>query len=79
MAFKKQIAATKAGEAGFKMGVDGSFFNANATIAESLKMVEDSIVISGANDEGRKVFQIGVNCDADSSYNKDPKDPNKYE
>ena len=61
------------------MGIDGSFFNANATIAESLKMVEDSIVISGANDEGRKVFQIGVNCDGDSSYNKDPKDPNKYE
>ena len=61
------------------MGVDGSFLNANATIAESLKMVEDSIVISGANDEGRKVFQMGINCDADSSYNKDPKDPNKYE
>tara|TARA_B110000285_G_C14966259_1_gene534222 strand:- start:191 stop:676 length:486 start_codon:yes stop_codon:yes gene_type:complete len=61
------------------MGIDGSFFNANATIAESLKMVEDSIVISGANDEGRKVLQIGVNCDGDSSYNKDPKDPNKYE
>ena len=42
-------------------------------------MIEDSIVLSGANDDGRKVFQIGVNCDADSSYNKDPKDPNKYE
>ena len=61
------------------MGIDGAYFNANATIAESLKMVEDSIALSGANDDGRKIFTIGVNCDADSSYNKDPIDPNKYE
>lgn len=27
----------------------------------------------------RNVFQIGVNCDAESLFNKDPKDPNKYE
>jgi hypothetical protein len=63
----------------YKVGVDGSFFNANATIAESLKMIEDAIVISGANDDGRKCFTVGVNCDGDNSYNKDPKDPNKYE
>ena len=25
------------------------------------------------------VFSLGVNCDADSLYNKDPKDANKYE
>ena len=25
------------------------------------------------------LFRIGVNCDGDSSFNKDPKDPNKYE
>lgn len=53
---KKQFAGTKVGEAGFKVAVDGSFFNANANIIESLKMVEDSIVISGANDDGRKIF-----------------------
>mmetsp|Transcript_14956 Transcript_14956/g.25459 ORF Transcript_14956/g.25459 Transcript_14956/m.25459 type:complete len:222 (+) Transcript_14956:745-1410(+) len=42
-------------------------------------MMEEAIALSGANDEGRKLFLIGVNCDADSSFNKDPKDPNKYE
>ena len=25
------------------------------------------------------VLGIGVNCDADNLFNKDPKDPNKYE
>lgn len=79
VAVKKAIQATKAGEAGFKLGVDGSYFNANATIAESLKMMEDAITISGANDDGRNLFKIGINCDADNSYNKDPKDPKKYE
>jgi hypothetical protein len=42
-------------------------------------MIEDAIIFSGANDDGRKIFQIGINCDGDSCYNKDPKDPNKYE
>ena len=27
----------------------------------------------------KSAFKIGVNCDGDSSFNKDPKDPNKYE
>lgn len=27
----------------------------------------------------RPVFRLGVNCDASSLFNKDPKDPNKYE
>lgn len=27
----------------------------------------------------KNVFQIGINCDADSLFNKDPKDANKYE
>ena len=91
---KKLFAATKAGEAGFKVQQDGSYFNANATIAESFKMLEDAIEASGANkdpepaEEGaevpatkpsRKLFQIGINCEADASYNKDPKDANKYE
>jgi len=76
---KKAIMATKVGEAGFKLGVDGVYFNANANIAESFKMIEEAIVLSGANDDGRKLFQIGVNADADSGYNKDAKDPGKYE
>ena len=79
IALKKGFQATKGGEASFKVGVDGAYFNANATIAESFKMIEDAIIFSGANDDGRKIFQIGINCDGDSCYNKDPKDPNKYE
>lgn len=78
-AMRKAFAATKAGESGFKVLPDCSFFNANLTIAESFKMIEEAIVLSGANDDNRKVFQIGINCDGDNSYNKDPKDPNKYE
>lgn len=79
MAFKKGLSATKGGEAAFKLGVDGCYFNANASISESFKMLEDAIVISGANDHGRKIFQIGFNADADNAFNKDPRDPNKYE
>ena len=41
--------------------------------------MEDAIALSGANDDHRKVFQIGVNCDADNVFNKDQKDPYKYE
>lgn len=48
---KKAFEATKAGLAGFKVLPDGSFFNANATIAESFKMIEDAIEASGANKE----------------------------
>jgi hypothetical protein len=55
-AMKKAFAGTKAGEAGFKVLPDGSFFNANTTVAESLKMIEDAIGASGANEEGRKAF-----------------------
>lgn len=42
-------------------------------------MIEDAITFSGANENERKIFQIGLNCDADSLYNKEPKDPFKYE
>ena len=42
-------------------------------------MIEDAITASGANEDGRKLFKMGINCDADNSYNKDPKDPKKYE
>jgi hypothetical protein len=27
----------------------------------------------------RKAFRIGVNCDSEALFNKDPKEPNKYE
>lgn len=30
-------------------------------------------------DSVRPVFKIGINCDGDAVFNKDPKDPNKYE
>jgi len=55
-AMRKAFAATKAGESGFKVLPDCSFFNANLTIAESFKMIEEAIVLSGANDDKRKVF-----------------------
>lgn len=53
-------------------------------------MVEDAIKATSVNrddvpegesapTDSRKIFSIGINCDADSSYNKDPKDANKYE
>jgi hypothetical protein len=79
MALKKQFQSTKQGEAGFKLLPDGSFFNANSSIAESFKMIEEAIANSGANDEERTIFKVGINCDADSAFNKEPKDPNKYE
>lgn len=79
IALKKSIQATKAGEAGFKISLDGSYFNANLTIGESFKMIEDAIVSSGANEDERKLFQVGLNCDADAYFNKEPKDPMKYE
>jgi enolase len=79
VAIKKSIQGTKIGEAGFKLGIDGAYINANANIAESFKMMEDAIVLSGANDNNRKIFKIGINCDADSGFNKEPKEPNKYE
>lgn len=53
---KKGFASTKMGEAGFKVLPDASFYNANQTVAESLKMMEDAIAQSGANEEDRKVF-----------------------
>ena len=53
---RKSFAATKMGEAGFKVLQDGSFFNANSSIVESYKMIEDAISHSGANDDHRKVF-----------------------
>jgi hypothetical protein len=79
IALKKGIQATKAGEAGFKVSADGCYFNANTTIAESFKMISDAISASGANEDERRLFSIGINCDSDAYFNKEPKDPMKYE
>ena len=41
--------------------------------------MEEAIGASGANSGEDKVFRIGINCEGDSYFNKDAKDPNKYE
>jgi enolase len=76
---RKAVQSTKSGEAAFKPGVEGSYFNAFANINETFKAIEDAITASGANSEGNKPFKIGINCEGESYFNKDPKDPNKYE
>ena len=38
-----------------------------------------SVESEGQPGQKRNVFKIGINCDAEQSFNKDPKDPNKYE
>lgn len=63
---------------GFKANVEGTFFNACANIAESFKWIEEAINQSGMNTAEVKIFKIGINIEADSSFNLDAKDPNKY-
>lgn len=41
--------------------------------------MEDAIAASGANTVDYKILKIGINCEGDSYFNKDPKDANKYE
>ena len=79
MSLKKTIQGAKGGEAAYKVLSDNSYLNASGTVPESIKIIEDAIAGSGANEEERQIFQIGLNCEADHVYNKDPKDPNKYE
>lgn len=76
---RKTVQSTKTGEAAFKPSIEGSYFNAFGNINETFKAVEDAIAVSGANSESRKVFKIGINCEGESYFNKDPKDANKYE
>ena len=45
---------------------------------QGVKVIEDAIAASGANAEG-KIFKLGINCEGESYFNKDPKDINKYE
>lgn len=43
--------------------------------------MDASVESPRGGDGGRamNVLTIGINCDAENTYNKDPKDPNKYE
>lgn len=66
-------------EAGFKPSPESSYFNALGSINETFKFVEDAIAASGANNADGKIFKIGLNCEGESYFNKEPKDPNKYE
>jgi len=63
---------------GFKASAEGSFFNACANTNECFKWIEEAIAASGANTKELQIFKIGVNCDADSVFNLDAKDQNKY-
>lgn len=70
------INSSKAGANGFKMGLDGSYFNACESIPESLKMLTDAINSSGINSDGHAIASIGINCESESFYNPDT---NKYD
>jgi enolase len=59
--------------------VEGSYYNAFTSINETFKVIEDAIAASGVNSDTNKVFKIGINCEGESYFNKDPKDANKYE
>jgi hypothetical protein len=48
-ALKKSFSSVKSGEAAFKVGPEGSFFNAFSTIVETFKQFEEAIAQSGAN------------------------------
>ena len=75
-ALTNSINSSKAGVNGFKMGADGSFFNACESIPESLKMLTDAINSSGANTDKGSVASIGVNWESESFYNPET---NKYD
>lgn len=67
-AIKKAITSHKAGEAGFKANASGSYFNALDSVNDSFKMLEDAISSTGLNTNERKVLQIGINADSQSSF-----------
>ena len=48
-ALKKNFATVKGGEAAFKIGPEGAYFNAFASVAETFKQIESAIAQSGAN------------------------------
>lgn len=67
-AIKKAITSHKAGEAGFKANASGSYFNALDSVNDSFKMLEDAISSTGLNTNERKVLQIGINADSQTSF-----------
>jgi hypothetical protein len=70
------INSSKQGANGFKMGADGSYFNACESIPEALKILEDSIKASDLNSDEYMIASIGINCESDSFYNSET---NKYD
>jgi len=75
-AIKKAITSHKLGEIGFKGGITGSYYNALDSINDSFKLLEDAINSTGVNTDDRKVLQIGINADSQSSFIEDQ---NKYD
>ena len=70
------INSSKQGTNGFKMGADGSYFNACDSIPEALKILEDAIKNSNVNTDQETVASIGINCESESFYNAET---NKYD
>jgi enolase len=67
-AIKKGLNGTKLGEAGFRPGPSGSYFNAFDTVNDSFKLLEEAINTVGCNKEDRKFLTIGINCDSNTYY-----------
>lgn len=64
----KALSAQKVGLQSFKKGaLDGSYFNAFDTIAESFKVLEDVITGLGVNSE-EKILKLGINTDAQNWF-----------
>ena len=47
---KGKFPTGKGGDTAFKMLPDGSFFNAYSTIADSFRLIEEAVSVSGANE-----------------------------
>jgi len=66
-AIEKAVGGHKAAAA-FKANSTGAFFNANETVNESFKILEDAISAAGVNTADRKYLTIGINADSSSVY-----------
>lgn len=69
----KAIQAIKVGEAGFKVGADGSYFNALDTIPDTFKFMDDAIAASGVNEDGVARLTYGINCESSEYFNGETK------
>jgi enolase len=70
-AIKKGIQAHKLGENGFKPGVTGAYYNAYENHNETFKVLEEAIASCNINTAERRYISIGINADAESSYQTD--------